>query len=75
MRTRVTSAFQYKKNLDEPTVSFEKEEEGVNFDNPIFDATSDFSSVTGTEEVHDPTVTIEGSGEGDDDDLPEKVPL
>ena len=75
MRSRGASAFQYKKNLDEPTVTFEKEEEGVNFDNPIFDATSNFSSPTGTEEVHEPTVTIEGPGEGDEDDLPEKVPL
>lgn len=78
VRLRGAQGVPYKKDdLNEPTVSFEKEEEGVNFDNPIFDTSSDFSSLTAAEEVPELTVAVEGVGQSksQDEDLPEKKPF
>ena len=57
---------------DEPKVTFEKEidEGAINFDNPIYDESSEFSDLVPAEEVPQPTER----GGGESDDL-EKVPL
>lgn len=71
----------HKETLDEPeaTVTFSKDAEAaVNFDNPMFDSTSDFDELVGAEELPEQTDTAGGGGDGCDeigDDLPEKVPL
>ena len=66
-----------KETLDEPAVSFSKDEEAaVNFDNPMFDTTSDFDELVGAEELPEPTVAVGTKGGGDGyDHLPEKKPL
>ena len=66
----------HKETLDEPTVMFSKDEEAaVNFDNPMFDTTSDFDDLVGAEEVPEPTVPSKGGGDECGGDLPEKKPL
>ena len=81
MRSGRSASFHpyHKETLDEPAVTFSKDEEAaVNFDNPMFDSTSDFDELVGAEQLPEPTDTAGGGGDGYEDvgdDLPEKVPL
>ena len=67
--------------MDEPGVTFSKDEEAaVNFDNPMFESTSDFDDLVAAEELPEPTVGVVSKGGGNDyedigADLPKKGPL
>ena len=65
---RSTSFHPYQKEtLDEPTVTFSKDEEaGVNFDNPMFDTTSDFDDLVPSEELPEPNVDVVPRGGGNE---------
>ena len=47
----------------------------MNFDNPMFDTTSDFDDLVGAEELPEPTVPSKGGGDECGGDLPEKKRL
>ena len=78
MRSGRSASFHpyHKETLDEPNVTFSKDEEAVvNFDNPMFDSTSDFDDLVGAEQLPEPTGAAGGGGneyEEIGDDLPEK---
>ena len=66
----------HKETLDEPNVTFSKDEEAVvNFDNPMFDSTSDFDELVGAEQLPETTDAAAGGGGNEyeeiGDDLPE----